>query len=356
MNKLKGLKSSLGSAAAKVKHAKELAAVDGVHQISGLQEYSDILDRRQRFVSCVALSCEKEDGGPSDVGMSVPNALDNEASAAKTFKDACVTFVAEVKAAGADPAKLTQGVANISKVYGNLGAKPYRLLKVLREFAWDNGTKAFVFTQEGGVTIAVAERMQSLSQKSWICLMSEFCFAQELELCLANRLPLPIADVTVHDVATFATIELDMVLVTTLDTEEEILHMKKCTEACAKKLADLIGTLAAAAKDLESFIEKNTTKAAERDEKAKQAAELKQHRALLREDEKNRRLQRPMQRNERNNKVELQLPRQTWASRCPSHPLSCNTLRKSKKSRHIQRKSFELLKMTCSKQRTANPM
>ena len=105
-------------------------------------------------------------------------------------------------------------------------------------------------------------------------------------MCLANRLPLQIADMTVHDVATFATIELDMVLVTTLDTEEEILHMKKCTEACAKKLADLIGTLAAAAKDLESLIEKNTTKAAERDEKAKQAAELKQHRALLREDEK----------------------------------------------------------------------
>ena len=155
---------------------KELAAVDGVHQISGLQEYSDILDRRQRFVSCVALSCDKEDGGLSDAGMSVPNALDSEASAAKTFKDACVTFVTEVKAAGADPAKLTEGVANISKVYDTLGAKPYRLLKVLREFAWDNDTKAFVFTQEGGVTIAVAERMQSLSPKSWICLMSEFCF------------------------------------------------------------------------------------------------------------------------------------------------------------------------------------
>ena len=51
------------------------------------------------------------------------------------------------------------------------------------------------------------------------------------------------------NVATLASLELDMMSTKQLQAEDEVLHLKKSAEACVKTLSELMAQVGAAAKD-----------------------------------------------------------------------------------------------------------
>ena len=269
----------------KVNQAKEMAAIDGVADIVGLKGYLEILQRRIAFLNIALMSTTKDDGGMAELQVEEASEYDDESKAAIQFEVACKDFRTTVTKKDVAKEEQDRAGKQLGTIYKDL-TKPHRLTILLRGLSWDDSKGEFDLTKSPVQDLA--ESLVTNTRAACIAFKSEFLFAQCIEVCLEKRVPLPIQNLQAENIATIASLELDVRTSEKFVSEDEVLVAKKTNEASVKMLNELIGRVGAAAKDMETLIHRHTVGAATKAEKAKDLAEKKQAKDAEKEETRKR--------------------------------------------------------------------
>ena len=253
--KVHALRKTAATILEKVNQAKEMAAIDGVADIVGLKGYLEILQRRMAFLNIALMSTTKDDGGMAELQVEEASEYDDESKAAIQFEVACKDFRTTVTKKDVAKEEQDRAGKQLGTIYKDL-TEPHRLTILLRGLSWDDSKGEFDLTKSPVQDLA--ESLVTNARAACIAFKSEFLFAQCIEVCLEKRAPLPIQNLQAENIATIASLELDVRTSEKFVSEDEVLVAKKTNEASVKMLNELICQVGAAAKDMETLIHRHT--------------------------------------------------------------------------------------------------